>query len=86
MLNGHDAVFEAAEVGVPDERMGEELVACIVKKPRTDVTEDELIRYCQAHLAKNKTPKRVVFLDTAAKWSGQDFKDPASKNCLGYCD
>ncbi|MBM7652928.1 AMP-binding enzyme [Neobacillus cucumis] len=50
-------------VGVPDERMGEELVACIVKKPRTDVTEDELIRYCQAHLAKNKTPKRVVFLD-----------------------
>ncbi|MEH7334456.1 long-chain fatty acid--CoA ligase [Neobacillus drentensis] len=64
ILNAHEQVFEAAVVGVPDERMGEEMVACVVRKPGNDVTEEELIRYCQDHLAKNKTPRRVVFLDS----------------------
>jgi long-chain acyl-CoA synthetase len=63
ILNGHEQVYEAAVVGVPDERMGEEMVACIVKKPGSEVTEEELIHYCQDHLAKNKTPRRVVFLE-----------------------
>jgi long-chain acyl-CoA synthetase len=63
ILNGHEQVFEAAVVGVPDERMGEEMVACVVKKPGSEVTEEELIRYCQDHLAKNKTPRRIVFLE-----------------------
>jgi long-chain acyl-CoA synthetase len=64
ILNAHDDVSEAAVVGVPDERMGEEMVACIVKKQGSEVTEEELISYCQDHLAKNKTPRRVVFLET----------------------
>ncbi|WP_413300443.1 long-chain fatty acid--CoA ligase [Bacillus sp. 1P10SD] len=63
ILNAHEQVFEAAVVGVPDERMGEEMVACVVKKPDSEVTEEELIRYCQDHLAKNKTPRRIVFLE-----------------------
>ena len=64
ILNAHQGVSEVAVVGVPDERMGEEMVACVVKKSGTNVTEEELIRYCQDHLAKNKTPRRVVFLET----------------------
>ena len=63
ILNGHQAVYEAAVVGVPDERMGEELIACVVKQPGNEVTEEELIRFCQDHLAKNKTPRRVIFLE-----------------------
>ncbi|WP_409292815.1 class I adenylate-forming enzyme family protein [Peribacillus sp. SCS-37] len=64
LLNGHEKVLEAAVVGVPDERMGEEMVACIVKKPGAEVTEEELIRICQEHLAKNKTPRSVVFMES----------------------
>ncbi|MEH7504875.1 long-chain fatty acid--CoA ligase [Neobacillus drentensis] len=63
ILNAHVKVMEAAVVGVPDERMGEEMVACVVKKPGTEVTEEELIHYCQDHLAKSKTPRRIVFLE-----------------------
>ncbi|MGF6950639.1 long-chain acyl-CoA synthetase [Neobacillus sp. B4I6] len=63
ILNAHEQVFEAAVVGVPDERMGEEMVACVVKKPGAKVTEEDLIHYCQDHLAKNKTPRRIVFLE-----------------------
>ena len=63
ILNAHEQVVEAAVVGVPDERVGEEMVACVVKKPGSEVTEDELIIYCQDNLAKNKTPRRIVFLE-----------------------
>ncbi|WP_251551866.1 class I adenylate-forming enzyme family protein [Neobacillus muris] len=64
LLNAHEEVEEAAVVGVPDERMGEEVVAFVVKKPQAAVTEEELIRYCQEHLAKNKTPRKIVFVET----------------------
>jgi len=63
ILNAHEQVFEAAVVGIPDERMGEEMVACVVRKPGTEVAENELIHYCQDHLAKNKTPRKIVFLE-----------------------
>ncbi|PLS07196.1 long-chain-fatty-acid--CoA ligase [Neobacillus cucumis] len=63
ILNSHEEVLEAAVVGVPDERMGEEMIACVVRKPGSQVAEDELIRFCQDHLAKNKTPRRVIFLE-----------------------
>jgi long-chain acyl-CoA synthetase len=64
ILNAHDAVSEVAVVGVPDEQMGEEMVACVVVKPGANVREEELIGYCQEHLAKNKTPRRICFLET----------------------
>jgi long-chain acyl-CoA synthetase len=64
ILNAHEEVFEAAVVGIPDERMGEEMVACVVKKPGSTVSEYELIRYCQENLAKNKTPRKIIFLES----------------------
>lgn len=63
ILNRHVAVSEASVVGIPDERMGEEMVACVVKKEGTDVTSEELVRFCQDHLAKNKTPRQIIFLE-----------------------
>jgi long-chain acyl-CoA synthetase len=64
ILNAHDKVAEAAVIGIPDERMGEEMVACVVKKQDADVTEEELITYCQDHLSKRKTPRHIVFLES----------------------
>lgn len=63
LLVKHPAVMEASVIGVPSERMGEEVVAYVVKKPGVEVTEEELIAYCQEHLAKYKTPRRVLFID-----------------------
>ncbi len=44
--------------------MGEEIVACVVKSAGSAIKENELIQYCQDHLAKNKTPKRIIFVDS----------------------
>jgi long-chain acyl-CoA synthetase len=63
ILSAHHTISEVAVVGIPDEKMGEEMVACVVLKPGAIASEEELIRYCQEHLAKNKTPRRIVFLE-----------------------
>jgi long-chain acyl-CoA synthetase len=63
----HAAVREAAVVGVPDERMGEEVCAYVVKKDGAELTAAELTVHCQAHLAKYKTPKFIEFLPVLPK-------------------
>jgi long-chain acyl-CoA synthetase len=58
----YEGVQEAAVVGVPDARMGEEVCAYIVKKMGADITAEQIVSHCQASLAKYKTPKHVEFV------------------------
>ncbi|HEX4930501.1 MAG TPA: long-chain fatty acid--CoA ligase [Gaiellaceae bacterium] len=62
VLHEHDAVAEAAVVGVPDERWGEACLAFVVVA--ADVTEDELLEYCRGRLAKYKVPRGVRFVES----------------------
>ena len=56
VLLGHEAVSEAAVVGVPDEEWGERVLAAIVlTDPQVDVAE--LTSWCKASLAPFKVPK-----------------------------
>lgn len=64
ILSQHHAVSEVAVIGIPDASMGEELVACIVSESKKDIQEEELIAYCQEHLAKNKTPRKILFFES----------------------
>jgi long-chain acyl-CoA synthetase len=63
----HPAVLEVAVVGVPDDRMGEEVCAVLVRHPGAELSAAELIAHCQANLAKYKTPKYVEFVDGLPK-------------------
>lgn len=60
----HPAVAEAAVVGVSDERWGEAVCAVVALRPGASATAEELIAHCRTRLAKYKTPKYVVFVDT----------------------
>jgi len=57
----HDAIAEAAVFGIPDERLGEEVAACIVLQPGKTATEDELRTFLAQSLAKHKIPARFWF-------------------------
>ncbi|MFF4586381.1 acyl-CoA synthetase [Streptomyces sp. NPDC001388] len=60
-LYTHEAVAEAAVIGLPDEKWIEAVTAVVV--PRGEVTEDELIAHAREKLAPFKAPKRVLFVD-----------------------
>ncbi|MFD9318806.1 acyl-CoA synthetase [Streptomyces sp. NPDC060053] len=60
-LYTHEAVAEAAVIGLPDEKWIEVITAVVV--PRGEVTEEELITHARENLPHFKAPKRVLFVD-----------------------
>jgi fatty-acyl-CoA synthase len=60
-LMSHPGVVEAVVVGVPDEEFGQRLVAYVA--PAGQVTEDDLIQYVRANLARYKTPRKIVLVE-----------------------
>jgi long-chain acyl-CoA synthetase len=67
VLYGHPAIGEAAVIGQPDERLGEEIVAVVALKPGAAATADELIAHCKERLAPYKLPRVVRFVDALPK-------------------
>jgi fatty-acyl-CoA synthase len=68
VLYEHEAVFEAAVYGMPDERWGEAVHAAVVLKPDAPPTSAaDLIAHCKEHLASYKAPKQIVFLSELPK-------------------
>ncbi len=59
----HDAVSLVAVIGIPDEKMGEEIKAYVVKEAGASITDQELISYTKSKLAAYKYPRIVEFLD-----------------------
>ncbi|MBI2516321.1 MAG: AMP-binding protein [Opitutae bacterium] len=59
----HPRIQEVACVGVPDQRNGEEVCACVVLRPGATCTEEELRAYCQGQIARYKIPRYFRFVD-----------------------
>jgi fatty acid CoA ligase FadD36 len=58
-LLGHSGVSEVAVVGLPDDDLGQRIVAFVVG----DATPDELIDYVAQQLSVHKRPREVRFVD-----------------------
>ncbi len=61
VLYRHPAVLAAAVVARPDERWGETPCAFVELKPDAQVTAEDIIAHCKAHLAGYKVPRHIVF-------------------------
>jgi len=62
-LYRHPKVLDVQCVGVPDERYGEELCACIVVRPGESVDETEIRAFCSGQIAHYKIPRYIRFVD-----------------------
>ena len=66
-LYTHPKVAEVQVVGIPDERLGEVVVAWVRLKPGETATEDELRRFCEGKISYFKIPQFVRFVDQFPK-------------------
>ena len=63
----HPDVAEVAVIGVPDEKWGETIKALVVKAEGSELTEQELIDYVKAKVARYKAPSSVEFREELAR-------------------
>ncbi|KAM9474491.1 medium-chain acyl-CoA ligase ACSF2, mitochondrial-like isoform 4-T4 [Salvelinus alpinus] len=63
-LHTHPKVQEAQVIGVRDERLGEQLCACIRLKEGQDCSREEIRDFCKGQISHFKIPHYVVFVDS----------------------
>ena len=67
VLFEHPAVAEAAVIGKPDDKLGEEVVAVVALKQGADATPDDIKAFCKERLAAYKSPREVRVVDDLPK-------------------
>lgn len=67
VLVRHPAVLETAVIGRPHPDWGEEVIAFVVPRGDTAVSESELDRVCLDHIARFKRPREYRFVDALPK-------------------
>ncbi len=66
VVGSHPDVFDAAVIGLPDDKWGERVAAVIIKKPGTELDDDTMRTYCKDKMAGYKRPKDIIFIESDA--------------------
>jgi long-chain acyl-CoA synthetase len=87
VLYAHEAVREAAVVGMPDEYRGETVKAFVSLRAGQNVDADTLIAFCKERMAAYKYPREIEFVEELPKTASgkvlrRELRDQGSKAAL----
>ena len=60
----HPAVKDVQVIAVPDEKYGEEAMACIILKDGVEIGEEEMRAFMTGRIARHKVPRYIAFMDS----------------------
>ena len=63
VLSEHPAVQLSAVIGVPDDKVGEEIAAIVMLKPGADATGEEITEFVKARVGRQNYPRIVRVVD-----------------------
>jgi acyl-CoA synthetase (AMP-forming)/AMP-acid ligase II len=82
VISRHPKVRDVAVIGTRDERLGEVVTAVIEAVPGADLTEEEILRFCEENLPRYKRPRRIIF-DTIPRSSTGKIEKPKLRERWG---
>ncbi|RFA37318.1 AMP-binding protein [Virgibacillus dokdonensis] len=62
-LYQHSDILDVQIVGVPDEKYGEEIMAWIIPKKESTISEADIRTFCEGNISWHKIPKYIAFVD-----------------------
>lgn len=84
-LLGHASIVEAAVLGLPDSKYGEEVCAALIVRRGSKTTTQELRDWCLANLSRWKVPKYIAFVENFPKTaSGKTQKHKLKETLIAY--
>jgi len=85
LLMENQKIHDAAVIGIPDERLGEVPAAVVQVKPGKEMTEEEVITFCET-LPRYKRPRKVFFDDVPRNPTGKIEKPKLRKKYGGIIE
>ncbi|KAF5285636.1 hypothetical protein FQA39_LY16542 [Lamprigera yunnana] len=67
LLNTHPVVLENHVIGLPNERLGEEVCACVRIQQGSNFNHDSLIKFCKGKIANYKIPTQLRIVNSFPK-------------------
>lgn len=68
-----DGVKEVAVIGVPDNILGESIIAFVTLYPDSGVNKDSILKECLTHLEPFMIPQNIIFIEEMPKSSNGKF-------------
>lgn len=85
-LVAHPDIEEAAVFGVGHDRWGETVAAAVVRRPGSDVSDDDVMSFVRGRIASYKKPTRVYFVDDFPRTTSLKIKKHELRRRLGLSE
>lgn len=75
-------INEVAVLGIPDEILGESIIACVTINKSVNLTEDDILKICRENLELFMIPQKIYILDELPKTENGKIDKKHLKECV----